>query len=138
MKPMTMIVGAVLSASLILCVGCAGVARNTGYATPVGGFLFTGTTSPAAMTPPVNLPKYEILSKVSGSCSQTGILGLVCFGDGGLLKAKAEALKNRRDADDIINITVDVDTYSVLCLFTTVVTNINGDAIRYIPEPVRK
>lgn len=126
------IVKLLILAAVPLCIaGCTTAYTPTGFTTPRGGYLFTGTTYPSAITQPDNLPEYKIIRKVKGQGSQTSILSLVSFGDGGIIGIKRELLDEVDGADDIINLTVDTKVFSVLYMFTTCITEIEGDAIKY-------
>lgn len=122
-------------ASAVICAflisGCTAFYTPTGFSTPTGGAIYTGSTYGSALPCGPVLPPHKFIKRVTGMSMQTCILGLVSFGDGGLFAAKTDALKELKEADDVINITADTKMYSVLMLFTTVQTVIKGDAIQY-------
>ena len=123
---------AIFSIALI-CAGCmSAYVPNGGYSAAYPAVIYTNETHPSFVGERVeNLSGVEILGNVKGSASASNVLLIVSLGNNSIEKAKADALSKISGADDIINIEVDTTTHSILGLFTTVTTTINGKAIKY-------
>ena len=73
----------------------------------------------------------KVPGPVSSEISATNMLMLVSSGNVSIAKAKKEALKKYPNADDVVNVEIDVDHFSILSLFNTVTMYYKGIAIKY-------
>lgn len=118
---------------IVLTSGCmSAYVPNGGYSAAYPAVIYTNETHPSFIGEKVeNLSGIEILGDVKGSASASNVLLIVTLGDNSIEKAKADALRKIAGADDIINVEIDTQTHSILGIFTTVTTTINGKAIKY-------
>ncbi len=117
----------------LLTSGCMSTyVPNGGYAAAYPSVIYTNETHPSFVGEKMeNLSGVEVLGDVKGSASASNVLLIITLGDNSIEKAKSDALRKVAGADDIINVEIDTHTHSVLGLFTTVTTTINGKAIKY-------
>jgi len=125
----------IVAVSLFLAVmtitSCAGVRTPVGYGSATGAFVFTHMTFPGGIhDTQLNSDDYKILGKAHGTGSTTNILAIAAFGNCGVDEAYRDALK-KSGGDDLINVKVDTEFTSILCLFSTVTTHVYGTAIKY-------
>jgi hypothetical protein len=132
MKKLALLVSCAFVVALV-SIGCSTAQTPTGYSTVRGGMIYNNTVYPSEIKDSV-IPlqkKFDIIGKVHGQSSQTCILSIAAFGDGGIQAAIDDSLKGTRDADEVIDIKVDSEVVNVLYLFTRVTTHIYGTAIKY-------
>lgn len=79
--------------------------------------------------------RYEILGPVTHTEKQKIILGLFWSGGTGYSALYAQA-RGRYRADDVVSVSTDVHTFSVLGIYTEIIYTLRGIAIRYA-DPVR-
>jgi len=120
-----LVLGALLS-------GCAGYGYGNGFAYAGPGSLFTDAYYGGYIQPKAeSLKDVEVLGPVKGVSKTTSILGWLSTGDGSILAAKADALRNYPNADDILNIEVDSKVHSILGIISDVELHLRGIAIKY-------
>lgn len=73
---------------------------------------------------------FVILGEVEGSASNTNVLGLFSFGNGGFKAAMDDALDQAPEAQGIVSCVSDVGTRSILGIVATSQTTVRGLAIR--------
>ena len=133
MKKMMLLLGFVLTALIVN--GCA---LSSGYAV-AGGFP---RTMPALLVSNQKAGGYIgqkltstkdviVLGKVSSEVSAGNALLVVAFGDASIETAKKEALKKYPQADDVVNVEIDIKHEGLLCLYNTVTMYYRGLAIQY-------
>ena len=134
MKKVILLLGFVLTALFIN--GCA--LLSSGYVV-AGGFP---RTMPALLISDQKAGGYIgqkltstkdviVLGKVSSTVSARNGLLLVAFGDASIEAAKKEALKKYPQADDVVNVEIDIKHEGLLCLYNTVTMYYSGLAIQY-------
>ena len=78
----------------------------------------------------LNVPEqnYEILKneEVSGSASDSTIIGLIFFGDSGLNAAYNDALSNVKGANTLVNVRVDYKLTNILYIYQSYTTVVTG------------
>jgi hypothetical protein len=79
--------------------------------------------------------KYEILGEVGAGDIRFIVFGIFWKGGVGWLDLRREAIKKFGDFDDVVSVSVDTETNSVLGLFIWQRIIIRGIAIRYIKDP---
>lgn len=103
-----------------------------GFPRTMPGMLIANQTSGGYIAPKVeSMRDVEILGPVYSTVSGTNVLMLVSEGDVSIAKAKELALRKYPDADDIVNVEVDLQQTGVLSLFNTVTMHYRGIAIKY-------
>lgn len=129
----------IVAASLTLFVtpwmtGCRvpGYVANNSFGAPYPGALSTSITLPSYIAPKMHSARdVQILGDVYGSATATDVLMLFSSGNCGIAAAKADALKNYPEADDILNMEVDTKHISLLSIFNAVTTEVRGKAVKY-------
>jgi hypothetical protein len=122
MKKLTIIALAV--ASLGLC-GCVG------QPAPVGGLIFAHYTLPsyASTTEFAGCP-YDEVGTVRAEGTSFSILGLVLIGDAGIASTYEKACQDG-GADAIKNLRADYRGITVLGLFASVTTRVEGTGVKF-------
>ena len=118
----------------IFCNGCrvAGYANNNSFGAPFPGVIYTQVTHPSFIGNKLdNTDDVEILGNAEGSASATDVLLVCTLGDCSIQAAKKDALAKYPGADDILNMEVDTQHISILSVFNTITTKINGKAVKY-------
>lgn len=111
--------------------GCAGYMTPVGYGSASSALIYTKVGFPSAIQDMTLSPgEYRILGPADGEASSSNILGMVASGDAGVFKAYKNALQ-KTGGDDLINVKVDTEVFSILGLFTNVTTKVYGQAIKY-------
>ena len=112
--------------------GCSGFAVRAGFPGTYPGIILTEQTSGNFIAPKMeSLKDVEVLGKVEAEATASNLLWLVSEGDVSIKKVKELALKKYPQADDIVNVEVDVKHRSVLGLSNTVTMYYRGLAIKY-------
>ena len=73
----------------------------------------------------------EFLGHVSSELEARQILMIISLGDVSIATAKRQALQKYPQADDVVNIEIDVKHESILGLYNNVTMYFNGIAIKY-------
>lgn len=123
--------------ALVFLMGCAGGFSNVSYSQPVGsahGFIYGNVTYPAFLNGHTEIKldtdDFEIVKTVTVEATSMNILGIVGLGDNGYIKLFEKA--RMAGADDIINIKVDTQTWSILTfVYKKATTKLTGTAIRW-------
>ncbi|NLZ64137.1 MAG: hypothetical protein GX902_10055 [Lentisphaerae bacterium] len=111
---------------------CAGYGYGNGFAYAGPGLILTDAYYGGYIQPKAeSLKDVEVLGPVKGVSKSSSILGWVSTGDSSILAAKADALRNYPNADDIINIEVDSKVHSILGVISDVELHLRGIAIKY-------
>ena len=126
-------------AAALLC-GCqTGYVNNYGFGSTMPGVIYSDQTRGDFMGNKLeNIDGVTVLGRVHGESSATNVLLLVARGNCGIAAAKADAMKAYPYADDIVNIEVDTQHESILCLYNTSTTKLTGYAIKYKPVIEKK
>ncbi len=112
--------------------GCAGYGHGNGFAYAGPGMIFTDAYYGGYILPKADsLKDVEVLGPVNGVSKSTSILGWVSTGDSSIKAAKADALRNFPNADDILNIEVDGKVHSILGVISDVELHLRGIAVKY-------
>ena len=129
-KAILMICGAIAAMVLTGCQSAYSV--SDGFPRTLPGVLVASQTSGGYIAPKMQSMKdIKVLGPVSSEISATNVLMLVSSGNVSIAKAKAIALKKYPNADDVVNVEIDVDHFSILSLFNTVTVYYKGIAIQY-------
>ncbi|GEM_PF-3866288 len=114
----------------LVAAGCY-VPNNT-YNGVLPGLLYTQETHTNHVgTQLTDASHVKIVKPVHGSATAINILGLVAAGDCSVRDAKADALEDIVAADDVLNMQVSTRVFSILGIFTSITTQVDGVAIRY-------
>lgn len=111
--------------------GFAAEKDNYGFGSTTSGIIFSNQTHGGFMLRKAEtLAGVEVLGEVKGESSCINIIGLVAVGDSGIQAAKENALAGR-NADDIINVEVDTNYFTVLGVYSRTTTILRGIAVKY-------
>lgn len=120
-----------LGLGVVAIVGCAAFMPGSGQ--PMPGAIASSSALPVALVGDQEFQaypdRYEILGSVDGSASNYNVLGLFTFGNGGLIRAREQALQ-KRNADGLISPAVDVKSRGLLFLFARSTTVVRGVAVK--------
>ena len=132
-KAIILICGIFTSVFLSGCMGLiSGYGQSGGYPRPIPGLLYSEISAGGAIAEKMQSMKdVEVLGKVESQVSGTNVLMLVGDGDLSIKKAKDIALAKYPEADDIVNVEIDMKHRSVLGLFNTIIMYYRGIAIKY-------
>ena len=134
MKKMMLLAGLVLTALIVN--GCAllhsGYSVSGGFPRTMPGILMSDQTSGGYMAPKLASAKdVVILGPVSSELTAHNGLLLISGGDVSIASAKKEALKKYPQADDVVNVEIDVKHEGLLGLYNKVTMYYRGLAIQY-------
>lgn len=117
----------VLLCCFIFCcfVNCAMVTSS-----PLIGVLYQDVTSPVTFDPGSPAQAIEILGPVQGTAKASSVLGLFATGDASVETAYKRALQQNPQANDLINVTVDYNSKSVLGIYASFTTIVEANAIK--------
>ena len=122
---------ALLAVATCILTGCAMIAPGPGQ--PLPAVLFNSTTTPSWIGMNELYAAYPdsfvIVGMVEGHSTNTNILSLFAFGNGGYMEAVNDAL-SQVDADGIINPIVDVQSHSFLGIIAESKTTVRAYAIK--------
>jgi hypothetical protein len=117
-----------------LCGCVSGVASlGPGGATP--GLIYSGVTYPNMINPGmeyrINFDRsdIELLGPVEATASSVNILYFFAYGDSGYAPLMDQA--RAKNADGVMNLTVDTRYKNIFFFFTRVTTKLTGQAYRY-------
>jgi len=111
--------------------GCAAF-----LATPLTGFLVTDVSGPIAYDPGPRDQSYTILGEVEGTARANSFLGIIATGDASIQSAYQDALSKMKEADAIIDLTIDYNGTSALGLVASFTTIIRGKAIKFLSPSI--
>ncbi len=122
------------AAAALFLAGCnssIGVANGYGFTAP--GLILTKGVQGGTSELNIDALKrpYKNLGRVAGEAVQTNVLLLVTVGDASIEAAQNDALSRIKNADALINRNFDIESWSILGLFTTATLRVTGDAITY-------
>ena len=121
-----------VSTLLLALTGCTGYISRSGFPGTFPGIIITEQIAGNYIAPKMESMKdVEVLGKVESEVSGANLLLLISEGDVSIKKAKELALKKYPQADDVVNVEVDVKHRWVLGLFSTVTMYYRGVAIKY-------
>ena len=134
MKKVLLMAG-IIGAALFIN-GCAllhsGYSVAGGFPRTMPGILMSNQISGGYMAPKLASTKdIIILGHVSSEVSAVNGLLLISSGDASIMAAKSAALKKYPQADDIVNVEIDVKHEGILGIFNTVTMYYRGIAIKY-------
>ncbi|MBR1948819.1 MAG: hypothetical protein IKA22_03885 [Lentisphaeria bacterium] len=117
----------------IFCNGClSGYHIGDGFPRTLPGSIAANQKSGGYIAPKMESMKdVEMLGRVSSELEARQILMIISLGDISIATAKQQALQKYPQADDIVNIEIDVRHESLLGLYNTVTMYFNGIAIKY-------
>lgn len=116
--------------------GCAllssGYVQGGGFPRTMPAILVAHQDAGGVIAPKMeSLKDVEVLGKVSSEVSGSNILMVISEGDLSIAKAKELALKQYPEADDVVNVEIDMSHRGVMCLFNYVTMYYRGLAIKY-------
>ena len=119
--------------AVVMLTGChAAYHVGGGFPRTMPGVLIANQTSGGYISPKVESMKdMEILGPVSSTVSADNALTLISAGDVSIAKAKELAMRKYPNADDIVNVEIDMQHTGILSLFNTVTMHYSGIAIKY-------
>lgn len=134
MKKVMLMVG-IIGAALLMN-GCAllhsGYSVGGGFPRTMPGILMSSQTTGAYMAPKLaSIKDVVVLGPVSSVVTAHNGLLLISSGDASINAAKSEALKKYPQADDVVNVEIDVKHEGLLCFYNTVTMYYRGLAIQY-------
>ena len=123
----------IFSFIIVFCSGCiSGYHVGGGFPRTLPGSIAANQKSAGYIAPKMESMKdVEVLGKVSSEVEARQIIMLISLGDVSIAKAKEEALKKYPQADDVVNIEIDMRHESVLGLYNSVTMYFSGIAIKY-------
>ena len=127
---------------LLLCCGIAAIVTlcgcqsayiwGGGFPKTMPGILIADQTTGGYIAPKMQSMKdIEILGPVYSTVEGQHVLLLISQGDLSLAKAKEIAIRKYPNADDVVNVEVDMQHKGILSLFNTVTMHYRGLAIKY-------
>jgi hypothetical protein len=127
---------------VLLCCGVVAVFTLTGcqsayhvgggFPRTMPGILLADQSSGGYIAPKMESMKdVEVLGPVYSTVEGSNALLLISQGDISIAKAKEIAIRKYPNADDIVNVEVDLQQKSILSLFNTVTMHYRGIAIKY-------
>ena len=116
--------------------GCAslisGYAQGGGYPRTLPGMLIADQSAGGALGNKLaSMRDLDVLGPVESQVSGTNVLMLFSEGDLSIGRAKEIALKKYPQADDVVNVEIDMHHRGILGLFNTVTMYYRGIAIKY-------
>lgn len=78
-----------------------------------------------------DLSQYQVLGKVKATTDMKNVLLLVNWGDTSLAALKEAALAQYPEADDIVNVEIDVRSYNILVVYIEQTVTLRGVAVKY-------
>lgn len=131
MKKVMIVICGVISAMFFS--GCiAGYHIGAGFPRTLPGVLISDQKSGGYIAPKLaSMKDVEILGPVESTVECSELLMLVSEGDASIGKAKTLALSKYPQADDVVNVEIDIHHKGVLSLRNLVVMHYRGIAIRY-------
>lgn len=131
MKKSIFFVVVVASVSVLLS-GCTGI--NTPASGTMPGGIYSDTSCGVFVSQPVRplVEEYKVVRQnVVGSSTSRGWLWIVSTGSSTYAASYKDALKHIPEADDLIDIKVDVTKKGVFCFGIETVLTVHGTAIKY-------
>ena len=117
---------------IFLLSGCSGFISRVGFPSTFPGLILTEQISGNYIAPKLpSMKDVEVLGKVESEVSGANLLLLISEGNVSIKRAKEIALQKFPQADDVVNVEVDVKHRWVLGLFSTVTMYYRGVAIKY-------
>ncbi|MBU8901342.1 MAG: hypothetical protein KOO69_01245 [Victivallales bacterium] len=131
MKRIILFAVVVVSVSVLVS-GCTGI--NTPVTGTMPGTVFTDTACGVYVSPPVRplVEEYKVIRQdVVGSSTSTGWLWVVSTGNSTYEASYKDALKHLPEADDLIDIKVDVTKKGLFMFGVQTIMTVRGTAIKY-------
>lgn len=131
MKKMLLLCVGILSC-VVFC-GCqSAYIFGGGFPKTMPGVLLADQTTGGYIAPKMESMKdVEVLGPVYSTVEGQNVLLLISQGDLSIAKAKEIAMRKYPNADDVVNIEVDMQHKGILSLFNTVTMHYRGLAIKY-------
>jgi len=128
MKKQLMVLGAVFAAMLLA--GCAGVGFSNGAPVPVAaGPNFFSNVKANAFIQPTACKDYTVVKRdVTASAQLKSFFTCVNLGDISYATLKAEALKNVKGANDLVDVKMDYDM-NCICGINTITAKLTATAV---------
>ena len=129
------IFGLMIAAVAMVMTGCVGARMPVTGTMP--GIIYTNTSAGVQVNVPVRplVEKYKVIRQHAvGKVTATNIMGLFAFDDSSFAKAFDEILRENPEADDVIDIKVDVKKESTLMILNKTTLIVHGTAIKYLNE----
>ncbi|MBE6374894.1 MAG: hypothetical protein E7050_00355 [Lentisphaerae bacterium] len=119
--------------SIVFLSGCiSGYHIGDGFPRTLPGVLFADQTSGGYIAPKMESMKdVIILGPVEATVECSELFLLVSEGNASIGKAKKLALNQYPQADDVVNVEIDVQHKSVLSILNRVIMHYRGIAIKY-------
>lgn len=131
---------AVMAVSVsILISGCTGI--NTPVTGTMPGTIYSDTACGVYVSPPIRplVEEYKVVRQnVVGSSTSKGWFWLVSTGSSTYEASYKDALKYVKDADDIIDVKVDVTKSGFLMFGVETILTVRGTAIKYTGKMRRR
>lgn len=118
---------------IILLNGCInGYHIGDGFPRTLPGIIVADQKSGSYIAPKMeSMKNVEVLGKVSSQVNAREILLLISLGDVSIATAKQQALMQYPEADDIVNIEIDLRHEGILCIYNSITMYFSGIAIKY-------
>lgn len=131
MKKSIIFAVAIIAATIMT--GCQSAYHvGAGFPRTMPGFLIADQTSGGYIAPKMaSMKDVEVLGPVYASIEGANVLMLISEGDISISKAKEIALRKYPNADDVVNVEIDLQQKGVLSLFNRVIMHYRGIAIKY-------
>ena len=128
MKKQLMVLGGALAAMLLA--GCAGIGFANGAPVPVAaGPTFFANVQANAFIQPVAGSDYKVIKRdVTASAQLKSFFTCVNIGDISYATLKAEALKNVKGANDLVDVKMDYDM-NCICGINTITAKLTATAV---------
>lgn len=102
-----------------------------GFPSTFGGIIYSEATRAAYMQQPVDLSKYTILGRVKVHAEMENVLLLVNWGDTSMAKLRKQAKQLYPQADDFVNIEIDVTHKNIVVFYMRTVAEMRAIAVKY-------
>ena len=123
----------------MLCIMCGTFANEilpiiTGplnFPSSFPGIIFSNATRAMYRERKADLSQYQVLGKVETSADMSNVLLIINWGDTSLANLKAKALAKYPDADDIVNIELDCNSFNIVVFYINQTVTLRGVAVKY-------
>ena len=123
---------------VLTCIGLSTMASvvdlpfiGQGFPSSFGGLIYSNATRAAYKEQAVDLGKFEVLGKVTVHANMENVLLIVNWGDTSLATLKAKAKNIYPQADDFVNIEIDVTHKNIFVFYMQDTVEMRAVAIKY-------
>lgn len=129
----------VLVVGMMLCIMCGTFANDflpilTGpqhFPSSWPGIIYSNATRSMYREAKADLSKYQVLGKVETTAEMSNVLFIINWGDTSLAALKAKAFEKYPDADDIVNIELDCNSFNIIVFYMNHTVTLRGVAVKY-------